>query len=444
MSIVLSKKDLAEPGDHTAITAPPPPAPGEPWRVRWWYMNAAGEKKPDEAQSRKSPQDAYEKALAKVEAMKVREAGRAPDGETLLFTLLQKFLDSKINITAKSRTGYLDIIARIKLRLKDKDMMIGRIDFDEVQAAWSPKNGCTGTNTDEKAVAFLIQALEYARDTRKLSGPNPLKRLQCPRRLKKDVHTRAPYTKTDLEKVLTAKMTAEERLQWTLWFYSCWRIGEMCALRWSDRKTWGDFKDEAGAIVFENSTVPMLHLTGDIPDVGDDFRLKSIREWETGRCLTLTPYIAQLMREARAEQEARGYHGDVMFPAPEGGHYRPTRMRDRWYNPRLLRLGLASEVERPRKVVKRGKKVDKKIATQYVPHEVRHTGISMRAELKLSKYMDLEVGHTVPGVHAKYVNLDPESRLAESLLISDKLQEIASRGKNDGKALLQVVPLHAA
>lgn len=441
MAVVVSKRDLENPGDHTAITPPPTPAEGNPFRTRWWYMNAARDKKQDEAQSWDSAQECYDKALAKVEKMIATEAGAPPDGEMLLFTLLDKYNASKVDLRARSRKGIKATVDRIKMRLKNKDVMIGRIDYDAVQAAFSPDQGCTGSNTDEKAVIMLFAALEWARDTCKLSGPNPLKRLKSPKRIP---NRRGPFAKSDIETVLTAQWTAEERLMWVLWFYCGWRIGEMCFLRWSDRKVWSDFKYENGRTVFPDSEVPMLHLTGAMPCYGTDFRLKAEREHITGRGLTLTPFIERLMDEAKAEQEARGYRGGVMFPASEGGHWRPDKLRDNWFKPRLLKLGLGHEFERPKKTPRCRKTSDTKIKTKYTPHFIRHTACSLRADLKLSPYMDLEVGHLVPGVHADYVHLAPEARLQESQLISNRLEEIVNRGKTRGKVMLENAMLDAA
>lgn len=402
---------------------PDDPAPGKPWRLRWKWFDRDGNGHADEAQSRISDKDCYEKAMRKIATMQAKLKGKGIAGEMYLFDLLDTFAASKINARESSQDAYGYVIARIKLRLKGQDMMIGSLDPDELQAAFSPSNGCTGSGTDTKAVAFLFSALDYAIDTGKLVGvPNPAKRLQAPEYTE---NTRAPLTKSDMETILSRPdWTHTERLQWTLWFYTSARIGEMCGLRWSDRRIWADFRDERNYQIFPDSTVPMLHIRRKIPAKGMDMRLKSKHEVKTGRPVTLTPYITHLMDLAFAEQRAAGYTGDVMFPSSDKTFYRPHSMRRDWFIDRLVKLGFATV---------KVKAKTKTYTSQYTPHEIRHSGISLREGARLNHYMVEEVGHTLPGVHAKYVSLHPDTRAKEAQLLSAELQKLAMRGKTDGK-----------
>lgn len=429
---------LEEPGDYTPFTVPEGPGPH---RIRWTYRTRETDAdglyidRPDEVRSKpgESGTSCWQRAMRKIDAMQLRERSSG-DGEMRLRVLLAKFRTSRLGLSARTAIDYDQSIKRLALRLGSQmDAMIGHLDPFKLQEAFSPANGCTGSRRDTAAVSYLRSALKFAGQTRLLSGPNPAGLLHAP---EYDTNTKAPMSDDMIAKVLTADWNPEELWYWVFSYYSAARGCEVLGARWSDRRTWGDYLSATGRPLFPKSTVPMLHLRQKASSIGDvsDMRLKNVWERKTGRGLTLTPFIMKLMDDARAHQLARGYDGDLMFPATDGGYqgsgyYKPSTWRTQRYDRMMLAIGAAEEIAaKPR----RGNKQGYIIRAEYTPHELRHSGMTIREELRLNKYMQYETGHKVQGessVHAGYVNLRPEKRLEESMIVSNYLQKIVMRGK---------------
>jgi integrase len=397
------------PGDCSIIMKPKKAPPkGTPWRVRFTYIDRMGQKRRADVEGL-TWDECYKKAQAKQEVIRSRESGEAEADGLLLFTLLANYITSKKRIGYATRKHYDDCVRCIKKRLNHEDRLIATLKATALDAAFT-----VGSRMDEAAIGFLRRALEWARDTGQLTGVNPAKRLECPK-YKSTERTRIPDETLATLFRFEAAWDTEERLFFALALFSAARLGELLPLQWSDVTTW------------PGTTIPCLVIARKVSKYGakGGTNLK-MREDGEARELTLAPLIEALLDAHRIAQHAKGYKGNLLFPTVEGKVWHPDNFRDRWYNPRLLRAGLATQT-------------DERIKTQYVPHELRHTGLTLRDELPISPYMAEEIGHkprTVHGdVHGRYIHLSPKARAPYAQTVANYIQQwLPGWGKSGGEA----------
>ena len=171
------------------------------------------------------------------------------DDETLLFgSLLDRWLDnSKIKFKESSYVKYFNLINNhIKPSLGKhplpsvNNVELSKFVADKLKGKCDHSNRKLSEKTVKDIISVIKSALRYARDESLMSA-NVNINIVLPKERAKDMRVLSTDEQTDLEKYLCADMN-ENKLGILVCLYTGLRVGEICALKWSD-------------ISFENGTL---------------------------------------------------------------------------------------------------------------------------------------------------------------------------------------------